>query len=408
MNLGLLKFRIRISITGFIKFCIHLLGAILVGPFVRYRHPATVSPKSARLGILYICLAFRGDLILNFPAIKAIKRAYPQSSITCWVREYNEDLAALNRNIDNVITYDKFPSSGIGFLLRPLTIGKHRPFIDKIRRMRFDICVDDSGYAFTSVVGFLAGIPYRVGRNGQGFGFLYHYEYPYDFNAQLIEKRLRLLEPLGIVIDNPDDLYPSISLGPDLLPPVMEKCGLNTDQSNYVTIQPFGGWAAKNWDIDKFAQVVDHFVSATKNIPVFIGGPEDVAGISSMAAAVKARSINTAGTLTVAESAILISGARLHLGVDSFGAHFAAAVGVAGLTIFGPTNPELSAYLGPRNVAVIKKTKCTPPANRIYCCPDAGRSCKRLSCMRELQAEDVSKVLMTLWEGKQAVRVTAF
>ena len=408
MNIDLLKFRIRTLLTGIIKFGIHTIGILLVSPFIRYRRPEVISPRSGQIRILYICLAFRGDLILSFPAIRAVKRAYPQSSITCWVREYNGDLAALNRNIDDVITYDNFPLGGIDFLLRPLTIRENRAFIDKIVRMKFDICVDDSGCAFTSVVGLLAGIPYRVGRNGQGFGFLYHYEYPYDFNAQLIEKRLRLLEPLGIAIDDPDDLFPSITVPRDLLPPVIKKCRLENENREYITVQPFGGWAAKNWDIDKFAQVVDDFAAATGVVPIFVGGPDDAEGISSIAAGIKVRSINTAGTLTVAESAIMISGARLHLGVDSFGAHFAAAVGVPCLTIFGPTNPELSAYLGPRNIAVIKRTGCTPPPNKIYCCPDAGRSCKRLSCMRELEAEQVLSVLMALWAGKLVERVTAF
>lgn len=408
MNFSLLKFRVRTSITGAAKFLIHLGGTLLAGPFIKYGRPKYIPLRSSRPRILYICLAFRGDLILNFPAIKAIKKAYPLSKITCWVREYNVELARLNGNIDEVVCYDRFPHSGIGFLLRLPTISRDRAIIDRIRNMNFDVCIDDSGYGFTSMVCLLAGIPCRIGRNSQGFGFLYHYEYPYDFNAQLIEKRIRLLEPLRIKVGNVDDLFPLIAVPRELLRPVIEKCGVKADRSRYITIQPFGGWAAKNWDIDKYAQVVDSFTTATGIMPIFIGGPEDAEGISRIVAGIRTGSINMAGKLTLVESAILITGAEIHLGVDSFGTNFAAAVGVAGLAIFGPTNPRLIAHLGPRNVAVLKRTRCTPSEKKIYCCPDAGRSCKHLACMNELQAEQVLSVLMDLWEGRQVPTVTAY
>lgn len=405
MNLDLLKFKIRTSLTTVIKFFIHLLGIILVSPFIRIGRPEFIPEVNRDVKILYICLAFRGDLILNFPAILALKKEFPGSKITCWVKEYNRSLAVLNRDTDDVICYDDFRKTGIRMLIDLVRVGTHDRIIAKLRKGKFDVCIDDSGYAFTAVTCFLAGIPFRVGRNSQGFGFLYHYEYPYEFSEQLIEKRLRLLKPLGISALNVDDLFPNIVIPEGMLEPVIKKCRLEKD---YFTIQPFGGWDAKNWGEDKIAMVADRFASVSALTPVFIGGPGEMEKINNIMKSSKAISINSAGRIDLAESAILISGARIHIGIDSFGAHLAAAAGVKSLTVFGPTNPVLSAYTGVKNVAIIKKMECSPGEGRQYCTADAGRSCSHLSCMRELKVESILSILTDLWEGKPIPPVNVF
>ncbi len=408
MNFNLLKFRLKILFTGIIKFGVHLAGVLLIGLFVRFRRPKFIPSTNANLKILYICLAFRGDLILNFPAILAIKRKFPNAVITCWTRGYNEGLTKLNANIDDTIIFEEFPQTGIRMIWHIIRLRSRNPFIKNIKDREFDISIDDSGNGFSSAASFLAGIPFRIGRNAQGFGFFNHYESPSDYKSHLVAKRLSSLKPLGILTDNTEDLFPSISISPERVSDVARKHRFKIEPSRYFTVQPYGGWSAKNWDDTKFAEVIEKFALYTGLAPVFIGGPADVAGISCLADEVKFDSINAAGEIDLAESAVLISGADLHLGVDSFGSHLAAAAGVKSLTIFGPTNPVLSAFLGPRNIAVTKKARCSPPPDRQYCCPDGGRSCRYLSCMRGLEADPVLGVLTDLWEGRPMEEVTTF
>jgi ADP-heptose:LPS heptosyltransferase len=338
----------------------------------------------------------------------ALKKEFPGSKITCWIKEYNRNLVALNRDIDDVICYDDFRKAGIGMLIDLVRVGTHDSIIAKLRKGKFDVCIDDSGYAFTAVTCFLAGIPLRVGRNSQGFGFLCHYEYPYDFNESLTRKKLTLLEPLGIFVRNIESFIPTIQVSEDQLRMAMEKCGLEFGKSNYFTVQPFGGWEAKSWGIENFAYVVDNFAFKTGLIPVFIGGRNDFAGISRIERIIRMHGCNAAGKFELDESTALIAGAQLHLGIDSFGTHVAEATGVKSLTLFGPTNPRLIAILRAQNIAVMKRTSCSPPEGKIYCCPDAGRSCRSISCMKELKAEDVLSILTDLWDGKPTEPVNVF
>lgn len=371
----------------------------IVGSARRLR--AAESPRR----ILYISLAFRGDLVLNFPALQAIKRKFPDAEITCWVREYNKTLAKLSPAINNVLFYDNFRCRGLSILKELFPHRQHAEFFRIIKSAAYDICIDDSGLAFSSLVAAYAKIPLRIGRNTQGFGFLNHYGIPYDFDAHLIKKRFDLLEPLGIATADEKGLIPGVSIDDNARKALLSQYGLEGKIYKYFTIQPFAGWSAKNWDNVKFGKVVAKFAEASSFQPIFIGGPNDFAPIDSLIASMRYPAINLAGKLELAETAIVISGAAIHLGVDSVGSHLAAASGVKSLTLFGPTNPRLIAVLTEKNIAIQKKTACTSAEDKIYCCKDAGRSCADVVCMSQLTYEDVFDILVLLWKNQKLPKI---
>ena len=392
---------------GAAKYLVYLFGSLIFKPLrakadIRGRLPG--GPQR----ILYISLAYRGDFIMCFPAISALRRKFPGARISCWVRNFNESLAKLNSDIDQTIVFDDFKTRGISVLQNLFLNGLQSDFLEFLKAERFDLCIDDSGYAFCAIVCARAGMPLRIGRNTQGFSFLYHHEYPYEFDAPLILKRFRLLDPLGISIPGPEALLPKITIPEDLRRRVLRQIDHGENETGYFTVQPFAGWPAKNWDNDKFAYVVEQFASLSKLSPVFIGGQSDRAGIAAIAAKIPHKSIIAAGTMELHETAALISGAKYHIGVDSVGSHLAAATGVRSLTLFGPTNPRLIAILSKKNIAVFKNTTCTPAPNKIYCCRDAGRSCRDVVCMRELRDGDVLNILTKTWHGEKVEAVTEF
>jgi heptosyltransferase I len=399
---------IKSSISASVKVLIHLVGNITIKPFLLFRRKKALTNLPENPKILYVSLAFRGDLILSFPAIKALKARFPKSFITIWVREFNSSLTELSSDIDRTLTYDKFDSNGIRVLRELFPKNIHQGFLNKIRRTGYDLYVDDSGYTFSSLLGMWANIPLRIGRNQQGFGYLNHYDFPYDGDSHIIERKFRLLGPLGIKIENEEQLRPNLEFPPNMISIARKKAGLDDIKNGYFVISPFTGWQAKNWDTDKYIYLIAGFARYTGLIPVFLGGPNDSTAIDEMVLKIEIPCRNLAGKLSLAESAAIISKAQIHIGGDTFSSHVAAATMIKSLSIFGPTNPKLSAYLTINNIAVLKRTKCTPPVNKIYCCRDAGRSCQHVSCMRELRQEDVLAVLKDLWDGKIKSKVIEF
>lgn len=392
--------KLKILFTNYAKFIIHLLGNIVVKPFLILKRRRALSNIPENPKILYVSLAFRGDLILTFPAIRALKRRFPKSSITLWVREFNISLTELTSDIDKVETYDKFNLHALGVLKEYYPRNLHQGFINKIKRSGYDIYIDDSGYTFTALVGSLSKIPLRIGRNQQGFGYLYHYDFPYDFDGHLIKKKYTLLKPFEISGQSESDYTPQIIIPEEIIRVAKMKSGFDYLNTRYFTCFPRAGWAAKNWDIDRFLSVAVDFSSYSGLVPVFLGGDKDIEISDYIDKNITVPYHSLIGKLNMAESAAIISKAALHFGVDSVGSHLAAASDVKSLTIFGPTNPRLIACLTEKNIAILKKTNCTPAHNKIYCCWDAGRSCPNVSCMRELEKDDVLATLKALWDGK--------
>jgi ADP-heptose:LPS heptosyltransferase len=401
MTPGIIE-KIRRQTTGIGKAVIHLLGRTFVRPFLGNGQTLSNFESLPEPRILYASLAYRGDLILNLPAIAALKKRFPNCRITCWVREYNATLARLCSDIDEIITYDSFPSSGLRLLASAGRMRPHRAFLADIRSRRFDMLIDDSGYGFTTLVGALARIPLRIGRDTQGFGFLFHFETPYNEDEHLVKKRLHLLRPLGVASTNPDRAR--ISVDRMSAERACANIGL-AGQEQFFTVQPYAGWAAKEWQDEKIVSVVNGFAKESGMTPVFIGGSTDRERIDGLRNQIGGGSINAAGMLELGETLALISRASMHFGVDSVGSHMAAAAGVRSVTLFGPTNPLLIAYLSADNIVIMRKISCSPVRDKLYCPLDAGRLCPKIRCMEGLDAKDVLAILIGHWKGSDQSQI---
>jgi heptosyltransferase II len=387
------KLRRRITWIG--KKLIHFFGTVFVRPLLT--RGAHFPPEdSTEPRILYINLAYRGDLILSFPAISAIRMKYPACRITCWVRGYNLSLARINPDISDVISYDSFRSGGHAVFWELVRFRRHRALISALRERRFDLMIDDSGTGFTAVSGAVARIPLRIGRDTQGYGFLYHAEFPYDENGHLINKKIRILRTLGI--EEAQSHGVRLPVDESTFRAVACKLGIDTELK-FFTVQPYAGWEAKNWQMGKFVAVVNGFVKVSGLRPIFLGGPADIGRIDEIRRGISGDSFSTAGVLELSEVFALISRAQMHFGVDSVAAHMAAMAGIRSATLFGPTNPRLIAHLSTDNIALLREISCSPAQDRLYCALDAGRLCPRYLCMESLDADKVIGVLTEHWKG---------
>ena len=380
------------------KSAVYLIGSIVVRPFILLPRRQGAPETSRSLQILYVSLAYRGDFVLSLPAIMALKRQFPYSTITCWIRGFNQSLARLNPAIDQVLVYDDFRPSGIATLIDLFHSNLHQMFLRSLRDRKFDIMVDDSGVGFAAIYGFRAGIPLRIGRNTQGYGFLNHFDLPEDANCQLIEKRMRLLQPLGIINEPERTIAGALSISGRLIQDTLHRFALK--DRRYFTVQPNGCWEAKNWPLERMAEVAGRLALLSQMKTVLLGSDRDRNALDNLGRSSGGPFLNLAGELELDELAAIISNSSLHLGVDSIGSHLACALGTKSLTIFGPTNPVISHSFSSRNIAIFKRTRCTPRFDRQYCCLDAGRTCPHKACMHELKVDDVLRIALQLLESE--------
>jgi heptosyltransferase-1 len=111
--------------------------------------------------ILCIRLSSRGDILLTFPAVAALRRRYPRAHIAFLTDSRYAELLQGSGSIDQVLLLDRLALKGgrpaglrslAGDVLRPLATG------------RWDAVIDFQSYTETALLGALTRAPVRVGR----------------------------------------------------------------------------------------------------------------------------------------------------------------------------------------------------------------------------------------------------
>ncbi|MBF0619797.1 MAG: glycosyltransferase family 9 protein, partial [Candidatus Omnitrophica bacterium] len=105
-----------------------------------------------------------GDVVLTIPAIRAVKKAFPNARVTVWVAAMTKDLVSGLSFVDEVITED----------LKTGWFGYMRLVMELMQR-KFDCAIIYHTKRRTNMACALAGIPMRLGYlNDKGGKFLTH------------------------------------------------------------------------------------------------------------------------------------------------------------------------------------------------------------------------------------------
>jgi heptosyltransferase-2 len=192
-------------------------------------------------------------------------------------------------------------------------------------------------------------------------------------NSHVVVEYFALLEPLEIPLPEyaPEPLM-------FLTPPEIESVGEQGSRP-FVAIAPFTAYGpSKEWGIERFKALARALRGDGLNVAVLGSTGERTRadsfdGIEGIT--------NLVGSLTLRETAALLSGADLLVGNDSGLAHLASSVGTRAFTIFGATSPDRSRPLG-RHRTFFKPQSCSPCYKRTCPMPDHP-------CMDAVEVEEV-------------------
>ena len=139
--------------------------------------------------------------------------------------------------------------------------------------------------------------------------------------------------------------------------------------------------SSKLWPPASYAELIGQLTERGCE-PLLIGGPEDLA----MAEAVQALAVSRVASTVGRDRAHMLPRLLARLGClvssDTGVAHLAAALGVPTITLFGPTDPHLTAPRGPRVRSIDGPAPCAPCF--LPCCPIDH------VCMRAISAASVA------------------
>ncbi|MBL7085213.1 MAG: lipopolysaccharide heptosyltransferase II [Candidatus Omnitrophica bacterium] len=296
-----------------------------------------------------------GDVLLSTPAIKALRKKFPQSHIAAMVRPYARDIVLGNPYLDELIIYDKY--------------GVQRSFWSSIRfawalrKKRFDLALMLHPTNRAHLLAFLAGIKKRVGFNRK-IGFLLTDKIEHKKQKgqkHELEYTLDVIRFLGI---KPEDK--------DLFMPIRKDSEMYIEEflasqqiqkgEKLIALHPAASCPSKVWPTERFAQVAEKLAVEFKAKIVLVAGPDDVDIGRNLLKLMRCSCIDAAGKTTVSQLASLLRRCCLFISNDSGPVHIATALGVPVVAIFGRAQAGLSPRrwgpTGENNIVLHKDVGC--------------------------------------------------
>jgi lipopolysaccharide heptosyltransferase I len=179
--------------------------------------------------------------------------------------------------------------------------------------------------------------------------------------SHVIDKNLALLRPLGIdAVGSREFPLPFWQKEARATLTDLGDLGL----TEFVVLNPGGGWASKLWPVDGYA-VVARGLAERGLRPLVTWGPGEERLADRVVAASQGAATKCFPTSLV-EYAELARRARLVVAADTGPLHIACAVGTPVVGIYGPTDPARNGPFSPKD-AVVRRTPLCSPCHRRRC-----------------------------------------
>lgn len=292
--------------------------------------------------LLAILFKYLGDVVVTTPALRALRRAFPDSELHVLVPE---EAAPLLKGVGWLDRIWAFPR-----VRGRLNLGASLPMIRQLRREAYAASVDFAGNDRGALLSLLIGARRRVGvLSPQGF-YLRSKCYTdtveaFDTTRHESLRAWAVTAPLDVPF--PQDMTPEIAADSALAQAASEALG-DTQVLCYVTSsQP-----KREWPIDHWLQFAA-LARALGPRMAFTGGssPREKEVLATLAARKTGVVILPAPEPLELLLAVLAQ-ARLFVTGDTGPLHFAAALGVPTLSVFGPTSSMRWAPLGARHRSI--------------------------------------------------------
>lgn len=314
--------------------------------------------------ILVIKLSSLGDIAHALPAVRALKER--TGAEIDWVVQ--PEYAALVACCPDVARTIAFPRRNF---LRGLA-----PFARELRQAEYDLIVDFQGLLKSALAVRLARGAWRVGPAWAREGARWFY----DVQAEPADG------PRRHAVEECMDIVNLIAPGEGPPPePRLEFPEAEPDGSPgpHVAFAPFSRWATKNWPVEKFAELGRRLAAEMGCQICIVGGAADEAPGEALARQIGERARNLCGRTDLPGLCALLKGMDLLVTVDSGPMHWADALGVPLVAVFGATDPARTGPYRQRERVVAKAG--------LACRPCHARTCARsdLACLQTLDVETV-------------------
>jgi len=324
------------------------------------------SPKR----VVVVTRAGLGDAVYVIPALRALRRRYPQAYIAVSTGDRAYRLLKRCPYLDAI--YVRGSSNHVFVRLREWWW---------LRTGHYDLAVILDTSDTKSLHAFLAGIPRRVGGYKRYFHWLLTDAVRISPDAhQMNDLNRDIVARLGCdVSDWTLELFAETKAFETALRK-MEKAGWRGERP-LVGLNIGTGHPTTLWFADRFAQVADALQARGIRV-MLLGGTGDLSRAQAVREAMRSLPVDLVGQLDVDELIACLQHLDILVSGDTGPAHVAAAAGTPVVGLYGATSPRHFAPVGDQHVIVDRSTVCPARCRGGTCVAD-------LQCMRSITVQDV-------------------
>ena len=269
-----------------------------------------------------------GDVVLTTPAIRALRRGFPDASLEVVTdRRYAPLLEGL-AGVDRVWALDR-------------TWGATARLIAALRRRRIERVVDFFGNPRTAAIASLSGARASAGYDLRGRRRAYSVRVPRELppapgrREHASATHVRLAVAAGGIDDG---LEPRVALGlaaRETAARLLEGVGIGSARA--VGLVAAGTWPTKAWPLSHTALLARRLVASDFAVVALVGPGEERVAVDLAKLAPGVRALPPCDVPVLAA---VIERLSAVVGTDSGPRHLAAALGVPSFAWFGPTHPD--------------------------------------------------------------------
>jgi heptosyltransferase-1 len=275
---------------------------------------------------LVLRLGSLGDIVHTFPAVAALREAFPASEIV-WLTHPRWHLLVKSSGLVSEIRN-----------IEPRSFPSLRGAIAQIRAGHWDAAIDYQGLWKSAALPFFGGVRRRVGFSSST---IREFGVPVLYTERVKAKTTHIAEQNGEL---------SVRVGAPRVTAPFSLCVSTENESavrsqlrrckvdRYIVLSPGGGWRAKCWPAARFGELCREIRTSLGLRCVVNFGP----GENDLADAVRAASGDAEPLLydgELGQLMALLRNAICIVGGDTGPLHLAIALGTPAVALYGPTDP---------------------------------------------------------------------
>jgi lipopolysaccharide heptosyltransferase II len=300
-----------------------------------------------------------GDAVMTVPALREIRRLFPESHITLATRSWAEGLFEDAEFLDDLMVHE---GSGLRSVIHQ---------VRQWRRRSFDLAILLPNSLETALVASLAGIPLRVGyaTDGRQRLLTHPLDLPESRSSQhevfyylnIIARLEWLVKREQSFLNTQPDASLEVSESRKLAARSLLRTSGITDGRPLIALCPGSiNSRAKRWPADRYAALADRFIDESGADVLLIGSSAEKDVSLEVSGRMRNKPVILTGKTELKQLVAVLSLVDLLVTNDTGPAHIAAALGRPTLVIFGPTNPLTTRPFSPFAEIVRQPPDCAP------------------------------------------------